>query len=84
MAQLLLLNLILHQLCLDLELSELFAESLGVDSLVFSFLFAGFDLFVHHDTSLNGLVVFGFHILQRRSGITSLTLEIVIGHLGIS
>lgn len=79
-----LLDLVLHDLGLYLEVGKLLAQSLGFDSQCLSLLFAYLDLLLHHDRSLNSNIVLGFHILKRGSGVSRLSLEVIIGHLYVA
>jgi hypothetical protein len=81
---LVLLDLVLHQLGFNLELGKLLSQPLGFDAESLSFLLAHLDLLLHQDSSLNGLVELGLHVLERGGGVSRLAFEIIVGHLGVS
>lgn len=84
MSGFLLLELVLHELCFNLEVRQLFSKTLGLDAQRFTFLLNLLHLTLHNDASFNRLVIFGFHVLQRRCSIACLTLKIIVGNFGVS
>lgn len=80
----LLLDLVLEKLGLDLEIGQLLTQALGLDAELLSLLLADFDLLLHHDPSLDGLVELGLHVLQRRGRVTRLSLIVIVGDLDVS
>lgn len=84
MSVLLLLQLVLKKLCFNFELSKLLSKTLGFDPELLSLLLAGTNLLLHHYAPFDGLIVFGFHIFQRRCSVAGLPFKIIVGHLHIS
>jgi hypothetical protein len=80
----LLLDLVLQDLGLDLQVRQLFAESLRLDPKSFSLLLADFDLLFHQDCPLDGDVILGLHVLERGRRVASLTLKVIVGHFYIA
>jgi len=64
MPRFLLLDLVLEQLCLDLEIRKFLAQTLRLDTEFLSLLLAHLDLLLHHDASFDSLVVLGLHVLK--------------------
>ncbi|MDU7307035.1 MAG: hypothetical protein E7L41_22000, partial [Escherichia coli] len=60
-----LLDLVLHQLGLNLEVRQLLAQALRLDAEVLALLLAHLDLLLHHDGALDGLVLVGSHGVDR-------------------
>ena len=84
MARFLLPDLVLENLGFDLEVGEFFPQPLGFNAEVLSLLLANLDLLLHHDAPLDGDIVFGLQILQRRSRSPGLALKVVVGHLDVA
>lgn len=83
MSRFLLLDLVLEKVCLNLEVGKLLAQALRLDAEFFSLLLSNLDLLLHHNTSFDGLVELGLHILERRGGVTRLPFVVIVGDLGI-
>lgn len=79
-----LFQFLLDDFSLDSEIGQLVAQPLGIYAQRLPFLFAYFDLLLHHDGSLYCHAVFGFHVFQRRLGIPLLALKIIIGHFNVA
>lgn len=84
LAGLVLLDLVLHELGLNLEVAQLLAQTLCLDAQLLTLLLALLHLFVHDDATLNGLIELGLHVLERRGGIARLALKVVVGHFGVA
>ena len=77
-------QLVLGDVCFDLQVREFVTQSLSLNPQGFSFLLAHLNLGFEHHRSFDGDVVFGLEILKRRRCISGLPLEIVVGNLNIS
>lgn len=84
MARLVFPNLFLKHLGFDLGVGELFPQALGFDAQVLALLLSMANLLFQHYASLDGYVVLGFEILERRRSIAGLALEVIVCDLGIA
>lgn len=84
MAPLLLADLVLHELGLNLEVGELLAQALSIDAQLLALLLAQFDVLLKHDGALDGHIVLGLEVLERRGRVARLALKVVVGHLDIA
>jgi hypothetical protein len=58
------LELVLHDLCFNLEVAQFVAQSLCFDAELLALLFALLDLLLHQHSALDRLVELRLHVLQ--------------------
>lgn len=84
MARLRALKLILHDLCFNLEVAELIAQTLRLDTERFALQLADLYFFFQHHGALDCDVEFGFEVFEGGGGVAGLALKIVVGDFDIA
>lgn len=84
MARLVFSDLFLEHLGLDLDVGKLFSQALGFDAQILALLLTLANLLLQHHASLDGDVVLGFKILERRRSVAGLALKVIVCDLGIA
>ena len=68
---------------LHLQVGQFIPQSLQLDPQVLALLFSHLDFLVLHYPALDGMVVLGFQVLQRRLNDPFLALKVIVGHLDV-
>ena len=77
-------QLLLQNLGLNLEVAELVAHALILDSQALALLLSDFNLFFEHDAALDGDVVFGLEVFEGRGRVSRLALKVVVGDFNVA
>lgn len=77
-------KLVLGDFGFDLQIGQFIAQALILDPQVLALLFSILHFLLQQDASLNGHVVFGFQVLQRRARTPGLTLVVIVYNLDIA
>lgn len=76
-------KLLLHNLGLDPQVGQLIAQPLVLYTQCLALLFSDLDLLVQQHRPLDGDIVLGLQVLQRRRGVAGLPLKVVVLHFDV-
>lgn len=77
-------QLLLHDLGLDPQVRQLVAQPLVLYAQRLALLLADLDLLVQQHRSLDGDIVLGLQVLQRRRRVAGLPLKVVVLHFDVA
>lgn len=77
-------QLLLGDVRLDLQVGQLVAQPLGLDAQGLALALANLHLLLEHDLALDGHIVLGLNVLERRRLVARLALEVVVLHLDVA
>lgn len=77
-------QLLLGDVRLDLQVGQLVAQALRLDAQGLALALANLHLLLEHDLALDGHVVLGLDVLERRRLVARLALKVVVLHLDVA
>jgi hypothetical protein len=77
-------QLLLGDVRLDLQVGQLVAQPLRLDAQGLALALADLHLLLEHDLALDGHIVLGLDVLERRRLVARLALEVVVLHLDVA